>query len=77
MKLFKDFGVRALLSVLVILGLYEAMTVGLLLIWTGKVIATFSDLLALIAIAQAPVTLALGFYFGFHLREKNSPEGKP
>ena len=77
MKLSKDFGIRALLSVLLILGLYEAVTAAFLLIWTGKVAASFSDLLGLIAIAQAPATMAVAFYFGFRMHENQGPEGKP
>ena len=76
MKLFKDFGIRALLSVLLILGLYEAVTVAFLLIWTGRVTASFSDLLGLIAIAQAPVTMAVAFYFGIRMGEKTGGENK-
>ena len=66
-KLVKDFGVRALLAALSVLGLYEVILAAFVLIWVGKVNASFSDVLALIAVAQAPATMALAFYFGMRM----------
>ncbi len=59
MKLVKDFGVRALLATIGGVGFYTA-----LLLVMFKYDLDLPTLLALIALAQAPWMLALGFYFG-------------
>ena len=59
MKLYKDFGVRALLATIGGLGFYVLL--GFILFKYELDIAT---VIAIIGLAQSPWMLALGFYFG-------------
>jgi len=59
MKLWEDFGVRALLAVVAGLGFYAMI---------GYILVNYeldlSTIIAIVGLANSPWLLALGFYFG-------------
>ena len=59
MKLIRDFGIRALFGTIAGLGFY-----GLLILIFLKIELDLPTTLALLGLASAPWTMALGFYFG-------------
>ena len=58
MKLIRDFGIRALFGTIAGLGFY-----GLLILIFLKIELDLPTTLALLGLASAPWTMALGFYF--------------
>jgi len=72
MKLFKDFGVRALLAIIA-LGCYEAMLFFIVFL-LRKTLTSDTVLLTFITATQAPALTALAFYFG---TRSNSPPQPP
>jgi hypothetical protein len=71
MKLRKDFGVRALLAVLGVTGLLGAI----FFILATQRSLSMSDILAILAIAQAPALSATSFYFA--TRDTNTTPAEP
>jgi len=64
MKLFTDFGVRALLATIGGLGFYTIVVYVLM-----TVPLDVAQIIAIIGLAQAPWMLALGFYFGTQIQK--------
>jgi len=71
MKLWNDFGVRALLAVLAGLGFY-----GALFFVFVKVTVDLPTTIALIGLANGPWMMAMGFYFGIKVGQHMKPGGE-
>ncbi|PIV84521.1 MAG: hypothetical protein COW51_00065 [Candidatus Moranbacteria bacterium CG17_big_fil_post_rev_8_21_14_2_50_44_12] len=65
MKLSKDFGIRALFGTIAGLGFY-----GMLLLVFWKIALDLPTTIALVGLASAPWTMAVGFYFGMRIGQK-------
>jgi len=68
MKLWNDFGVRALLATIGGVGFYTIVIYVLM-----RVQLNVAQIIAIVSMAQAPWMMALGFYFGTRSSQQNPP----
>jgi hypothetical protein len=75
MKLIKDFGVRALLASLALVAFEAIVLIVIVFLWRDKAL-TVEAATALVAAAQAPAMLAVGWYFGTRSGQPSDAKAK-
>ena len=68
MKLWRDFGVRALLALIGGVGFYVIVIYVLM-----RIQLDVAQIIAIVGMAQAPWMLVIGFYFGTRSGQQNPP----